>query len=85
MKASFMCNWRSPIQGEKWGLAESALVEALNKGGLDDEADNWLLLGIALAQGSKNMTLPSRRSAKPAMMMMSPLTHFAGFAPLNGV
>ena len=28
-------------------MAENALVEALNKGGLDDEADNWLLLGIA--------------------------------------
>ena len=38
---------QSHIQGEKWGLAENALVEALNKGGLDDEADNWLLLGIA--------------------------------------
>ena len=38
---------QSHIQEEKWGLAENALVEALNKGGLDDEADNWLLLGIA--------------------------------------
>ena len=38
---------QSYVQGEKWGLAESALVKALNKGGLDDEADSWLLLGIA--------------------------------------
>ena len=38
---------QSYVQNEKWGLAESALVKALNKGGLDDEADSWLLLGIA--------------------------------------
>ena len=38
---------QSYVQSEKWGLAESALVKALNKGGLDDEADSWLLLGIA--------------------------------------
>ena len=38
---------QSYVQSENWGSAESALVKALNKGGLDDEADSWLLLGIA--------------------------------------
>ena len=38
---------QSHIQDEQWAPAESALVKALDKGGLDDEADSWLLLGIA--------------------------------------
>jgi len=38
---------QSHIQNENWKQAEAALAEALDKGGLDDEADNWLLLGIA--------------------------------------
>jgi tetratricopeptide (TPR) repeat protein len=35
------------VQDEEWGKAEKALVKALNKGGLEDEANSWLLLGIA--------------------------------------
>lgn len=38
---------QSHIQNENWKAAESALTKALDKGGLDDEADSWLLLGIA--------------------------------------
>ena len=35
------------LQNEAWAQAEVALEKALAKGGLDDAADNWLLLGIA--------------------------------------
>ena len=38
---------QSHIQNENWKAAESALTKALDMGGLDDEADSWLLLGIA--------------------------------------
>lgn len=34
------------VQDEQWAEAEPVLVKALAKGGLKDEADNWLLLGI---------------------------------------
>ena len=37
----------SYVQDEEWGKAETALVKALDKGGLDNEANSWLLLGIA--------------------------------------
>lgn len=35
------------VQDEEWRKAEQALVKALDKGGLDNPADSWLLLGIA--------------------------------------
>ena len=35
------------LQDEKWKEASNALEKALDKGGLDDEANTWLLLGIA--------------------------------------
>lgn len=55
---------QSYVQGEKWGLAESALVKALNKGGLDDEADSWLLLGIARTRLEKyNAAIKAFRKA----------------------
>ena len=38
---------QSYVQDEEWRKAEKALVQALKKGGLDNEADSWLLLGIA--------------------------------------
>ena len=38
---------QSYIQNENWKAAESSLTKALDKGGLDDEANSWLLLGIA--------------------------------------
>lgn len=38
---------QSYLQDEKWGQAEAALEKALKKGGLDDEANSWLLLGIS--------------------------------------
>ena len=38
---------QSYLQDEEWGKAEAALVKALNKGGLDDEPNSWLLLGIS--------------------------------------
>jgi len=38
---------QSYVQDEEWRKAERALVKALNKGGLDNAADSWLLLGIA--------------------------------------
>ena len=38
---------QSYLQDEEWKKAEAALVKALNKGGLDDEPNSWLLLGIA--------------------------------------
>lgn len=41
------------IQNEDWPAAETALVKALDKGGLKDEADNWLLLGIARTRQEK--------------------------------
>ena len=44
---------QSHIQNENWKAAESALTKALDKGGLDDEADSWLLLGIARARLEK--------------------------------
>jgi tetratricopeptide (TPR) repeat protein len=37
----------SYVQDEEWAKAEAALVKALDKGGLDNEANSWLLLGIA--------------------------------------
>lgn len=41
------------VQDEKWADAEAALVKALDKGGLDNEADSWLLLGIARVRQEK--------------------------------
>ena len=38
---------QSYLQDEKWKEASNALEKALDKGGLDDEANTWLLLGIA--------------------------------------
>lgn len=38
---------QSYLQDENWGEAETALEKALDKGGLDNAADSWLLLGIA--------------------------------------
>lgn len=37
----------SYVQDEEWVKAEAALVKALDKGGLENEANSWLLLGIA--------------------------------------
>jgi tetratricopeptide (TPR) repeat protein len=37
----------SYVQDEEWAKAEAALVKALDKGGLENEANSWLLLGIA--------------------------------------
>ena len=37
----------SYLQDEEWTKAEANLVKALDKGGLDNEANSWLLLGIA--------------------------------------
>ena len=41
------------LQDEEWAKAESALEKALKKGGLDDEANSWLLLGISRARIEK--------------------------------
>lgn len=38
---------QSHVQNEDWAAGENALVKALDKGGLENEADSWLLLGIA--------------------------------------
>lgn len=38
---------QSYVQDENWRQAERSLVQALDKGGLDNEANSWLLLGIA--------------------------------------
>ena len=37
---------QSYLQDEEWSKASSAFEKALEKGGLKDEADSWLLLGI---------------------------------------
>ena len=37
----------SYLQDEEWAKAEANLIKALDKGGLDNEANSWLLLGIA--------------------------------------
>jgi len=37
----------SYLQDEEWARAEANLIKALDKGGLDNEANSWLLLGIA--------------------------------------
>ena len=47
---------QSHVQDENWAEAEAALVKALNKGGLDDEADSWLLLGISRTRLEKYET-----------------------------
>lgn len=44
---------QSYLQDEAWDKAESALEKALKKGGLDDEANTYLLLGIARARIEK--------------------------------
>ena len=73
---------QSYLQDEEWAKAEAAMVKALDKGGLDDEPNGWLVLGIP-ARVSKNMTKPSKLSARPVTMTISPRTHFAGSALLN--
>ena len=44
---------QSYLQDEKWRDAEQAFVNALNKGGLRDEANTWLLLGITRTRVEK--------------------------------
>lgn len=44
---------QSYLQDEKWRVAEKAFVNALNKGGLRDAANTWLLLGIARTRVEK--------------------------------
>ena len=44
---------QSYLQDEKWRDAEKAFVNALNKGGLRDAANTWLLLGIARTRVEK--------------------------------
>jgi hypothetical protein len=41
------------LQDEKWRDAEQAFVNALSKGGLRDEANTWLLLGITRTRVEK--------------------------------
>ena len=38
---------QSYLQDEEWAKAETAMEKALKKGGLEDEANSWLVLGIA--------------------------------------
>ena len=44
---------QSHLQDEEWAKAEAAMEKALQKGGLEDEANSWLLLGIARARIEK--------------------------------
>lgn len=44
---------QSHLQDEEWAKAEAAMEKALKKGGLDDEANSWLVLGIARARIEK--------------------------------
>jgi tetratricopeptide (TPR) repeat protein len=44
---------QSYLQDEKWRDAEQAFVNALNKGGLRDAANTWLLLGITRTRVEK--------------------------------
>ena len=44
---------QSYLQDEEWAKAEAAMVKALDKGGLDDEPNSWLVLGIARARIEK--------------------------------
>ena len=44
---------QSYLQDEKWRDAEQAFVKALEKGGLRDAANTWLLLGIARTRVEK--------------------------------
>lgn len=44
---------QSYLQDEEWAKAEAAMEKALKKGGLDDEANSWLILGIARARIEK--------------------------------
>ena len=44
---------QSYLQDEKWRDAEEAFVNALNKGGLRDAANTWLLLGITRTRVEK--------------------------------
>ena len=44
---------QSYLQDEKWRDAEQAFVNALNKGGLRDDANTWLLLGITRTRVEK--------------------------------
>lgn len=41
------------VQDEKWADSEAALVKALDKGGLESEAESWLLLGISRMRQEK--------------------------------
>ena len=38
---------QSYLQDEEWAKAAAAMEKALDKGGLEDEANSWLVLGIA--------------------------------------
>ena len=44
---------QSYVQDEAWAEAEAAMQKALDKGGLDNEANSWLMLGIARARIEK--------------------------------
>ena len=44
---------QSYLQDEKWRDAEQAFVKALEKGGLRDTANTWLLLGITRTRAEK--------------------------------
>ena len=44
---------QSHVQNEEWAKAEAAMQKALDKGGLDNEANSWLILGIARARIEK--------------------------------
>ena len=44
---------QSYLQDEEWAKAEAAMEKALKKGGLEDEANSWLILGIARARIEK--------------------------------
>lgn len=44
---------QSYLQDEEWAKAEAALEKALKKGGLENEANSWLLLGISRARIEK--------------------------------
>ena len=56
---------QSYLQDEKWRDAEQAFVKALEKGGLRDAANTWLLLGITRTRvekvGCRNRRLPQSR------------------------